>query len=367
MKSNKRMVWTAAAATLAVAVLGVLALLRWPLPGAGPQPERQNDMTVDASQRREVLENAMAQLKQHYISAEKAQSVELQLRLQLQRGDFDSVSSAQQLARRLTATLQQLTSDRHIEVRYSEKEIVEAAPGAEDAARDEAAERLQQLRLNFGFSGFTRLRGNIGYVDLHAFGRPQGAAPRIAAMMALLADTSALIVDLRRCGGGDPDTVMQFASYLYDKPVHLNDIYWRDEDRTEERWTSASVPGQRYGESRKLYLLTGADTFSGCEDFAYALKYSGRATLIGKTTGGGAHAGSPQRLAAHFAMFVPAGRPINPVTRANWEGTGVVPDVDVSEDAALEAAQIAALRQLMALEADADWKRRLGERLAELE
>lgn len=366
MKSY-RYAWAAVAATLGAAVLGVLAMLHWPVLGAGPPPDRQNDMTVDAAQRREVLENAMAQLKQHYVSAEKAATVEQQLRLQLQRGDFDAVTSAEQLARRLTDTLQQLTSDRHIEVRYSEQAIPQPVPGAEDPAQDVAAERLQQLRVNFGFAAVSRLRGNIGYIELRAFGRLAGATPRIAALMALLADTGALVIDLRRCGGGDPDTVMQFASYLFDQPVHLNDIYWRDEDRTEQRWTSASVPGQRYGESRKLYLLTGADTFSGCEDFAYALKYSGRATLIGKTTGGGAHAGSPQRLGAHFAMFVPAGRPINPVTHGNWEGVGVVPDVAVAEDAALDLAQVTALKQLIAAETDADWKRRLQERLAELE
>lgn len=127
------------------------------------------------------------------------------------------------------------------------------------------------------------------------------------------------------------------------------------------------MPGQRYGEARKLYLLTGADTFSGCEDFAYALKYSGRATLIGKKTGGGAHAGSPQRLGAHFAMFVPSGRPINPVTHSNWEGTGVAPDVEVTEDEALAAAEIAALKHLIAAETDADWKQRLQHRLADLQ
>lgn len=364
MKESSRNAWAAVAAVVGAAVLGVLAMLHFPGEAGGPA---ENDRTVAAAERNAVLESAMAQLTRHYVSVEKAAAVEVQLRQLMQRGAFDDVSSAQQFARRLTETLQQQTADRHIEVRYSEKEIVEAAAGTEDAARDEAAERLQQLRLNFGFAGFTRLRGNIGYIDLHAFGRPSGAAPRIAAIMALLADTGALIVDLRRCGGGDPDTVMLFASYLFDKPTHLNDIYWRDENRTEERWTSAKVPGQRYGESRTLYLLTGAETFSGCEDLAYALKYSGRATLIGKTTGGGAHAGSPQRLGAHFAMFVPAGRPINPVTHANWEGVGVAPDVAVAEDDALDTAQIAALKQLIAAEADAEWKQRLQRRLADLE
>jgi C-terminal processing protease CtpA/Prc len=126
------------------------------------------------------------------------------------------------------------------------------------------------------------------------------------------------------------------------------------------------VPGTKYGEARKVMLLTSADTFSGCEDFAYALKYSGRATLVGAVTGGGAHAGNPHRLGAHFMMFVPSGRPINPVTHTDWENVGVEPDVRTSEKSALDVAQTMLLKQLIARETDADWKARLQARLAEL-
>src|SRR3569623_1561213 len=107
---------------------------------------------------------------------------------------------------------------------------------------------------------------------------------------------------------------MLFASYFFDHPAHLNDIYWREGDKTEARWTQEKVPGVRYGQSRPVYILTSHDTFSAGEDFAYGMKYAGRATQVGETTGGGAHPGSPRRLNEHFMMFVPDGRAINPVT-----------------------------------------------------
>ncbi len=185
--------------------------------------------------------------------------------------------------------------------------------------------------------------------------------------MALLADTKALIIDLRRCGGGDPETVMQVASYLYNRRTHLNDIYWRDEGRIEERWTADTVAGKPYGQARRIYLLTSGDTFSGGEDFAYALKNSGRATLVGETTGGGANAGSPRRLGAHFMMFVPTGRPISPVTHSNWEGVGVTPDLAVAADDALEVAHLAVVKELLATETDPRWKDILQSTLAELD
>jgi C-terminal processing protease CtpA/Prc len=185
--------------------------------------------------------------------------------------------------------------------------------------------------------------------------------------MDLLADTDALVIDLRNCGGGDPETVMLFASYLFDQPTHLNDIYWREDNHTDVRWTTATVPGRKYGSARPVYLLTSQDTFSGCEDFAYALKNAGRATLIGENTGGGAHAGSPHRLGAHFMMFVPSGKPINPVTHTDWEGVGVKPDIASSADDALDVAQIAALKRLIATTSNPEWKMRIQHRLDELQ
>lgn len=351
----------------AVLVLGAAALA-WAMtyPGRAGEPPQQ-DMTIDQALRAQTIERVIAELDAHYVHAETATAVGQSLRLLRQRGAFDAITSAEAFAATLTDTVRRETKDKHIEVRYLEQPIPERTAGQQDSPDEQAAEQLQQLRLNYGFAGYTRMRGNIGLIELRFFGRPPHTAERIAAMMALLADTGALIVDLRRCGGGDPDTVMQFASYLFDAPTHLNDIYWRDENRTEERWTTAAVPGKRYGQTRKIYLLTSGDTFSGCEDFAYALKYSGRATLVGETTGGGAHAGSPQRLGEHFMMFVPSGRPINPVTLKNWEGVGVTPDIATSADAALSVAQIAVLKDLIAVEHDPDWKRRLGEQLATLE
>jgi hypothetical protein len=366
MDGHKRKKTMRIIAAVGGAALVALALA-WPALRAHMQSAPpQNDMTVDKAVRNEAIEAAISNLNKYYVFAEQAAALEKQLRRQMQDGDFDSLSSAETFARKLTEALQRDTRDKHLEVRYVEKAVPQGESG-EASADDKAAELLHGQRFNFGFAAFTRLRGNIGYVELRAFGRPEHAAERIAATMTLIADTKALIVDLRRCDGGDPETVMLFASYLFDKRTHLNDIYWRYEDRTEERWTSETVPGQRYGEARKVYLLTSRETFSGCEDFAYALKNNRRATLIGETTGGGAHAGDPHRLGAHFMMFVPSGRPISPVTHTDWEAVGVAPDVEASPKNALDVAQIAALKHLIAAETDLDWKAGLERRIAELD
>lgn len=45
------------------------------------------------------------------------------------------------------------------------------------------------------------------------------------------------------------------------------------------------------------------------------------------------------RRADHFLIEVPFGSFINPITKGNWEGTGVEPDVKVPAGRALEVAE----------------------------
>jgi len=362
---NKRTKIFTAAALLGIAATGSVAVWAWPDQGPPHEPP-QKDMPVDKAARNEVIEHVITRLNQAYVFPDKALLIEKELRSRMAQGYFDSIDSADQFATRLTDVLQNQTHDKHLEVRYFEQAVSEGKDGG-PPPEEQAGEDLHQKQVNYGFANISRLHFNIGLLELHAFGRPQHTAERIAAAMTLLGDTDALIVDLRECHGGDPDTVMLLASYLFDKPTHLNDIYYRDEGRTEERWTTASVTGRRYGQARKIYVLTSSDTISGCEDFTYALKNAGRASIVGEVTAGAAHAGSPHRLAAHFMMFVPSGRPINPVTHGDWEGTGVAPDIKTSARKALDTAQLAILKDMVRAEKDPMRKDDMEKHIRELQ
>ncbi|MES2326848.1 MAG: S41 family peptidase [Pseudomonadota bacterium] len=357
---------TAVIATLGVAG-GVAGFAAYRL-GWGPFAPPQADMTIDRAARTATIDAAIDVMERYYVFPATAAEVAKHLRDRMRNGDFDSITSAEALAETLTDRLQKDTGDEHLEVRYFEQPIAELPPGQDQTAEEKADEESTQKRLNYGFETVSRLKSNIGYIDLRAFGRPQYAAAKIAAAMTLVSDTRALIIDLRKCGGGDPETVMLLAGYFFDKPTHLNDIYWRDQNRVERRWTPATVQGTRYGAARKVYVLTGGDTFSAAEDFAYAMKVSGRATIVGAPTqGGGAHPGQPRRLNAHFMMFVPTGQAINPITHTNWQKKGVLPDLPSSERNALNTAQIEILKVVMATDPDPRAREAAKERMSDLD
>ena len=203
---------------------------------------------------------------------------------------------------------------------------------------------------NFGIHRVERLDGNVGYLDVRRVAVPANAGPAIAAAMELVAGTYALIIDLRHNGGGSPEGVVFWCSYLFgEEPTHLNDIYRADTGETRQFWALPYVPGPRYVD-RPVYVLTSGRTFSGGEDFGYTLQALGRAEVIGETTGGGAHPTRPFPISAAVHIAIPFARSVSPVTGTNWQGTGVVPDVQADAAQAYDVAYARALRHVLALD-----------------
>ena len=319
-------------------------------------PPEQPDMTIDAAARREVIDTLLRRLNESYVFPETAAKMEQAVRERAGRGEYDKISSAKELARKLTEDLQAVSRDKHLRVRYSHRPVPENGGRREPSAEEREQFRREMGRTNYGFEKVERLPGNVGYVDYRGFTPPELGRDTLAAAFNFLANTDALIIDLRRNGGGSPGMVALFSSYLFGpEPVHLNSLYWREGDRTEEFWTLKDVTGRRYGD-KDVYVLTSNYTFSGAEEFAYNLKSLKRATIVGETTGGGAHPGGMNRLHPHFGVFIPTGRAINPVTKTNWEGTGVEPDVKVPADRALKVAHLSAVKKQIEREKNEDFK-----------
>jgi hypothetical protein len=353
-----------------IALVALVAMLAAsPFETRAQQPrDNRPDLTIDAATRTEVIDTAIRQLNERYVFPDLAKKMEQALRDRAARKEYDSVTSAKQFAELLTTHLQEVSRDKHIRVFYSVEPVPEDREDAEPSAEQREQYRQFGRRVNYGFERIERLPGNIGYVDLRGFMEAnEESAQTVAAAMNFLNNTEAIIFDLRKNGGGQPQMVALISSYLFgEQPVHLNSLYWRKGNRTDEFWTLKEVAGKRYG-NKDVYILTSNRTFSAAEEFTYNLKNLKRATIIGETTGGGAHPGGGVKLARNFAMFVPTGRAINPISKTNWEGTGVKPDVEVPADQALKTAHVAALRKVVEKATDAQLKAALQDQIENLQ
>ncbi len=326
----------------------------------GP-PQDQADMPVTAAVRAATVESLAVAVERSYVFPDVANRTAAALRAKLKQGGYNGLDLATTFGDSLSNDLRAIGKDRHFRVGYWNRELAPDAftdkgPSPDERSRDS----LQARRLNHGFERLMRLSGNIGYLDLRAFDGSPEAGARAMATMTWLGDTDALIVDLRRNGGGDPNMITLLLSWLFpaNERVRVNDFYFRDANRTEQYFTMTTIPGERYV-NKDVYVLTSHRTGSAAEEFAYDIKNLKRGTLVGATTAGAANPGGIVRLGPHFAAFISNGRAVNPITKTNWEGVGVEPDVKTDAEEALKTAHLAALAKIIANEQDPDRKRSL--------
>ena len=291
--------------------------------------------TIDQSVKQNTVERVGELMKAHYVFPEVGEKTAKELLRKLKAGDFDDISDAEKFAQKLTNAVQAVTKDKHLRLRPNR------SGGRHHTQADAIKERIDRAEhsreANHGVKQVRKLEGNIGYLDLQGFHSLAQAKPAIDAAMSLLETSDAIIIDLRKNGGGDPATVQYLCSYFFEQRLLLNSLYWREGDITNEFWTLDKVDGTKLGET-PLFILTSSRTFSAAEEFSYNMQSRKRATLIGETTGGGANPGRGFRLNEYFGMFIATGKAINPITGTNWEGVGVIPEIKVAKDEALNKA-----------------------------
>jgi hypothetical protein len=298
---------------------------------------------IDAATRGRVINGAIAMLDEFYVFPEVAKKMGIAVRGRAKRGEYDSVTDGNAFAKLLTSHFQDVSHDKHLFVSFSPMRLPEDSPTPSADAMARYREAMREA--NCSFEKVEHLTGNIGYVKFNGFADPEDCGPTAIAAMNFLANVDALIFDLRQNGGGDPKMVALLSSYLFATETHLNDLWTRKGDETQQFWTLPYVPGKRLP-SIPVYVLTSHRTFSGAEEFTNNLKVLKRATIVGEVTGGGAHPVTGHRIDDRFTIGVPFARAINPVTKTNWEGVGVEPDVKVSAADALTTAQALALKEV---------------------
>ncbi|TIP12543.1 S41 family peptidase [Mesorhizobium sp.] len=297
-------------------------------------PDTAQSALLDQTTVRNVIGGIAIKLREDYVFPDMGMRAADVLEKALGENAYAGVTDPAQFALQLTEQLRAITNDSHMRVIFGSPFRNQPPPAMPEDA---------------GFE-VKRLDGNIGYIHLARFVPPEVFNPAADDAMRSLLDTAALIIDMRNNGGGHPASVAYLASFFLDpgKPVHINDLIWRNPGtstfRTESFWSSRT-PVSYLG--KPVYVLVGPKTYSAGEEFAYDLQALKRATVVGEKTRGGANPGGLNDLGSDLFVVVPTGRAENPITRSNWGGVGVHPDVQATPEATQETAMALAMGQLV--------------------
>lgn len=293
--------------------------------------------SISERQKREQLDEIKARINEHYVLEPSLSAINNALETFAKSKSFNQIQNKREFSEALTDQLH--VFDKHFTVRWRDPNAPEVSASGKEPWTQKVA------RQNYGFAAVENLAGNVGYINLRAFAELTPTTRALAdAAVTLVKDSDVVIIDLRENGGGSPDMVRFFSSFLLDKRTHLNSFYHRHSDNMTEFWTMDEVPS--WLAATPLYLLTSENTFSAAEEFAYNLKHLKRATLVGEVTRGGANPWQYFPTSDNFDVGIPTAMAVNPITNTNWEGKGVTPHIEVSAETAKARAYQEALSWL---------------------
>lgn len=302
-------------------------------------------VTLSASENREVVLSLAKVLRERFAFRARGEAAAREIESLERRGVFREARTAAELMALIDARVTPLVNDRHFRVRYVGPHVLAGFSEA-PASAEEVAAFHEEIRLRGGeIPDVCWLAGNVGYLRINMFFDAPPSAEKLAAAMGMLADTSALIIDVRGTPGGEPAGVAMVIGHLVAERAAT--VRVEDPVNPALSHTFHAEPRTPAYVGKPVYVLMDGDTGSGAEEFVYDLKAMRRATLVGTTTSGAATPGGYRPLAAGMVAFIPMQIVSNAVTGANWEGVGVKPDVEVPPEQALERAHRLALEAIL--------------------
>lgn len=290
---------------------------------------------LSEEQKKETVNNIAQLLKDNYVFPEVGERCALHITSLLEEGFFSKVSDKKEFTDLLSTELQSISKDKHMRV------LPDRRMTGEQGVFNQLYERYIFIKRNaednYGFKKVETLDDGIACIDLRGFAQTPAAFDVAVLNMKLIKNSNAVIFDLRKNGGGSPEMIRFILSYFFEQPTHINSLYWRNRDTTVEYWTNENVEGTKLSDV-PIFVLTSNYTFSGGEEFAYDIQTQKRGVIIGEVTGGGANPGAIFPAGNGIGVSIPTGTAINPITKTNWEGVGVKPDIETSADDALDKA-----------------------------
>lgn len=307
----------------------------------------QEKNSLQTKEKSEIITSIKTHLAESYIDLDLSRKMITELDKNLKSNTYDKITSPAEFSKIITEDLQSVSKDLHLKVRFEPERIAQEKRVVSEEKKLEAEKKMamQMAEINYGFTEVKILEGNIGYLNLRTFADTKYAEETATATMNFLSNTNAIIIDLRTNGGGVPSMMQLLSSYFFDEtPVLLSDFYERKTDTKTQLYSFAKVAGKR-STNKPIYILTSKQTFSAAEAFAYTLKHLDKAVVVGEITAGGANRTKRINLNDKFTISVPYIQAIHPITKTNWEGKGVQPNIETNENEAFVYAYINAINK----------------------
>lgn len=294
--------------------------------------------TLTNKEKEQIIETICQRLIKFYVFPEVAEQMESHLKGKYKDGVFENITDPIEFANLATKELRSVCHDKHLALFFGPNPDLQSK---EDMAIKRITDKIDRETINYGLSKVEVLTRNVGYLKPNNFMYHEPVKEIISSAIKFLSNTDALIIDIRENRGGDPQYIAYLLTFFFNKPTQLSSLYFRDRNKTYEFWTEENSKETNLIDI-PIFVLISNKTFSAAESFAYDLQSLKRAVIIGEISAGGANPSSSFVVHKDLRITIPLGRAINPITKSNWEGTGVIPDVEVSADSSyLVALQIA--------------------------
>ena len=330
----------------------------------------QDTLLIDEKTKEEVVYKVASILQEKYVFEDTGDKMSEHIVRLFKNGEYDSCINVIPFCKKLTSDLREISDDKHLYVFYSPEETYQVKAFKNMLPEKEVKEINDyfheiERRENFGFKKVEILDGNIGYFDLEYFTNAESFEKKLAGVMNFLSNSDAIIIDLRNNGGGTGSALLP-SYFLPPVKMLLGSICCRDTTQNSHYRVISDIPGKRLPDVDLYILISSSVTFSAAEDFAYTMQHLNRAVLIGETTRGGAHPIDVLLVKDSILTQIPVCESNNPITKSNWEKTGVIPDIEVSSENALSKAHIVAIENIIENTKDPEYKMELISILDEL-
>jgi hypothetical protein len=348
-------------------LIGLWAMSSLTSPALGQGLRTTTPATSDATDpavNAQIAERAATLLERRYVSPALGARYAAMLRRNAKDGGYAKYTDPGLLAKRMTQDLQDVAPDGHLQIRRANNGTPPPTAPSPVPSPGPISASESERSIAPGIRAIQWIEPGVAYVSFEHFDDRPEAIAVLNRVFKDYASAKALIIDSRRNHGGAFDMIGLFANHLFGEPRHLAnmDIARSVVDefgapfpvdgqilrRTEgpaglarfEHWAVPAAAEPAWSRV-PVYYLTSRETYSAAEHMAMILKMSGRATLIGETTGGGNHFGGTEPIGGGLELFVPIGHTTDPKTGRDWEGVGIAPDVVVpADDALLEALRL---------------------------